>query len=91
MCRPPTRKPCPRLRGFSAALAKAIVAYRGQNQLETLADLLDVAAVNASANRSNPLQPAQPSNPTPNRNSGSSSSRSARIIEGLSNVRTKAH
>ena len=32
------------VRGISAELAKAIIASRGQNQLENLADLLDVAA-----------------------------------------------
>src|ERR1043166_609183 len=32
--------------GISADLAKAIVAYRAQNQLQTLADLLDVRAIN---------------------------------------------
>ena len=63
------------VKGISAALAKAIVAYRGQNQLDTLADLLDVAAVNQSANPLDPLQSAQASNPAPTRTSGSSSSR----------------
>ena len=33
------------VRGISAELAKAIIAYRGQNKLENLADLLDVAAL----------------------------------------------
>jgi competence ComEA-like helix-hairpin-helix protein len=33
--------------GISADLAKAIVSYRGQQQLESLADLLDVTAGNA--------------------------------------------
>jgi general secretion pathway protein K len=32
------------VRGITADIAKAIVAYRGQNRLETLADLLDVVA-----------------------------------------------
>jgi competence ComEA-like helix-hairpin-helix protein len=32
--------------GLSADLAKAIVAYRNQNEFETIADLLDVRAVN---------------------------------------------
>jgi competence ComEA-like helix-hairpin-helix protein len=33
------------VKGLSSDLAKAIVAYRGQNQLQSLADLLDVVAV----------------------------------------------
>ena len=33
------------VRGISAELAKAIIAYRGQNKLENLADLLNVAAL----------------------------------------------
>jgi DNA uptake protein ComE-like DNA-binding protein len=33
------------VRGISSDLAKAIVAYRGQNRLESLADLLEVVAV----------------------------------------------
>ncbi len=33
------------VRGITADIAKAIVAYRGQNRLESLADLLDVAQV----------------------------------------------
>jgi competence ComEA-like helix-hairpin-helix protein len=55
------------VKGIPAALAKAIVAYRGQKQLETLADLLDVAAVNSSGNAADPLQPAPTGNTTPNR------------------------
>ncbi len=42
--------------GISSDLAKAIVAYRGQNRLENLADLLDVAAVNPQ--NQPPPQPA---------------------------------
>ena len=53
--------------GISADLAKAIAAYRGQNRLENLADLLDVAAVNPQ--NQPPPQPApgpggQPSPPS---------------------------
>ena len=33
------------VRGITSAIAKAIVAHRGQNRLENLADLLDVAPV----------------------------------------------
>ena len=43
--------------GISADLAKAIVAYRGQNKLDTLADLLDVSAVRQQ-NQVNPLETA---------------------------------
>jgi competence ComEA-like helix-hairpin-helix protein len=52
--------------GISADLAKAIVAYRGQNQFESLAGLLDVTAVNPQ-NRSStpPATPARPPGATP--------------------------
>jgi competence ComEA-like helix-hairpin-helix protein len=33
------------VRGITSDIAKAIIAYRGQNQFKTLADLLDVTAV----------------------------------------------
>ena len=46
------------VRGISADLAKAIVADRGQNQLESLADLLDVTAVNPQAQQN--LAASQP-------------------------------
>jgi competence ComEA-like helix-hairpin-helix protein len=46
--------------GISAEIAKAIVASRGQNRMENLADLLDVTA----ANQQN--QPRPPANPNPN-------------------------
>jgi competence ComEA-like helix-hairpin-helix protein len=46
--------------GISAEIAKAIVASRGQNRIENLADLLDVTAVN----QQNP--PPPPPNPNPN-------------------------
>jgi DNA uptake protein ComE-like DNA-binding protein len=46
--------------GISATIAKAIVASRGQNRIENLADLLDVTAVN----QQNPPPPP----PTPNPN-----------------------
>lgn len=39
--------------GITPEIAKAIVAHRGQNRLENIADLMDVAAVN-------PNQPGQP-------------------------------
>src|SRR3989442_10549226 len=46
------------VRGITSDIAKAIVAYRGQNRLENLADLLDVAQV-----QNQPL--AQPGASTP--------------------------
>ncbi len=48
------------VQGISAELAKAIVAYRNQNRLESLADLLEVRAM------SQPNQPRPPTNPNPN-------------------------
>ena len=57
------------IRGISSDIAKAIVAYRGQNRLENLADLLDVVAVqnqNPPAPQGNPAQsPIPPNSPTP--------------------------
>ena len=57
------------VRGISSDIAKAIVAYRGQNRLENLADLLDVVAVrnqNLPAPQGNPAQsPIPPNAPTP--------------------------
>ena len=67
------------VRGISADLAKAIVAYRDQKEFESIADLLDVAAVvpqNSSRSSSSPAPPApdNPSRPTaPGRSSGSRS------------------
>jgi competence ComEA-like helix-hairpin-helix protein len=51
------------VRGISAELAKAIVAYRGQNQIENLADLLDVAAI--SPQRTPQPQSGNPGSPAP--------------------------
>ncbi|MCI0535924.1 MAG: helix-hairpin-helix domain-containing protein [Verrucomicrobiales bacterium] len=50
--------------GISSDLAKAIIAYRGQNKLESLADLLEVRAMS---------QPMQPRPPTPNSTPGAAS------------------
>ena len=49
------------VRGISMELAKAIVAYRGQNRLENLVDLLEVKAM------SQPSQPPPQPSPTANR------------------------
>src|SRR6185503_4226874 len=54
--------------GIGEDLAKAIVAYRGQKQLENLADLLDVTAIAPQQNRpsmnaNQPSQPVQPPRP----------------------------
>jgi competence ComEA-like helix-hairpin-helix protein len=51
------------VRGLSAELAKSIVAYREQNRIESLADLLDVTAVREE-NQARP-QPNQGGAPTP--------------------------
>jgi competence ComEA-like helix-hairpin-helix protein len=56
------------VRGISAELAKAIVAYRGQKQLENLADLLDVTAINPQN------QPPPQPGPVPNQPGGRSRS-----------------
>ena len=64
--------------GISAELAKAIVASRGQNQLESLADLLEVAAPNPPGQQS----PTQNSNAN---QSGQSSPPSSRNPQTLNN------
>lgn len=46
------------VQGITAEIARAIVAYRGQNRLESLADLLEVRAMSQA-----PAAPAQPSQP----------------------------
>lgn len=51
------------VRGISSALAKAIIAYRGQNKFENIADLLEVTAV-APQNQAAP-GPNQPGSPRP--------------------------
>jgi competence ComEA-like helix-hairpin-helix protein len=54
--------------GLNADLAKAIVAYRGQHQLQSLADLLDVTPVSPqSTSQANPgpPQPGRPPSPPP--------------------------
>jgi DNA uptake protein ComE-like DNA-binding protein len=48
------------VRGITADMAKAIVAYRGQNQLQSIADLLEVRAVQ------NQNQPASRADANPN-------------------------
>jgi len=62
------------VRGITSDIARAIVAYRGQNQFRSIADLLDVPAapnpnqpgvrVNQSGNAQD--QPVPPGGPTPN-------------------------
>ncbi len=56
------------VRGISAELARAIVAYRQQNRLESLADLLEVTAVREEV-QPRP-QPTQASAPAPVQASG---------------------
>jgi competence ComEA-like helix-hairpin-helix protein len=50
--------------GISPDIAKAIVAYRGQNQIESLADLLDVAQLSPQ-NQSQTQPPSTPGQLTP--------------------------
>jgi competence ComEA-like helix-hairpin-helix protein len=63
------------IRGISQDIAKAIVSYRGQNRLETLADLLDVVAAQNQPqqerssgtnqpSQGRPIQSAPPPNPS---------------------------
>jgi DNA uptake protein ComE-like DNA-binding protein len=53
-----------RVHGLSTDLAKAIVAYRGQNRLQGLADLLDVVAIRQeNPPPPRPMQPAGPGQP----------------------------
>jgi competence ComEA-like helix-hairpin-helix protein len=53
-----------RVQGISPEIAKAIVAYRGQNQLQNLVDLLDVAAPQARPqSQSTPVQASPGASP----------------------------
>lgn len=52
--------------GITQEIARAIVAHRGQNRLENIADLLDVAAPNPNQ----PGQPQQPGNQPNQQNAG---------------------
>jgi competence ComEA-like helix-hairpin-helix protein len=62
------------VRGLSADLAKAIVAYRDQKEFESIADLLDVAALAPSRSSPSPPAPGNPTRPTtPGRSTGSRS------------------
>ena len=69
------------VRGISADLAKAIVAYRDQQEFESIADLLDVAAVvpRSSSQSPSPASPASgnPSRQVPAPRSGSTRSQPA--------------
>jgi competence ComEA-like helix-hairpin-helix protein len=61
--------------GITPEIAKAIVQYRGQNKLESLADLLDVSAMapaSPAANRTQPQPgaPGQPGQPAPDGQQG---------------------
>jgi DNA uptake protein ComE-like DNA-binding protein len=47
------------VKGITPEIAKAIVAYRGQNELKSVADLLDVTAQNQNQSRSGGNQTAQ--------------------------------
>jgi DNA uptake protein ComE-like DNA-binding protein len=74
--------------GISADLAKAIVAYRGQNRLENLADLLDVASVNQQnqpqpGGNANQRGPGRSSSPQTTRPTGSQTSGPKLISEDL--------
>jgi len=57
------------VKGISSDIAKAIVAYRRQNRLNSLADLLDVVAASNQNQADNPNQPISPG--PPNQNPGS--------------------
>jgi DNA uptake protein ComE-like DNA-binding protein len=63
------------VKGITDDIAKAIVAYRGQNPLKSLADLLDVVAAPNQNQAGQPGQPGQAANPRgqsgrpPNQNS----------------------
>jgi competence ComEA-like helix-hairpin-helix protein len=52
------------VRGISADIAKAIVAYRGQNRFNSIADLLDVVAA-PNQNQQNQNQPGAPGGSAP--------------------------
>lgn len=59
------------VKGITPDVAKAIVAYRGRNRIESVADLLDVTAVqdqNQNRRQANPDAPQAPEQPSPNPN-----------------------
>lgn len=60
------------VRGISPAVASAIVSYRGQNQLQSIADLLDVTAPNNQSQTQSQRRSGRSSS-TSNSNSDSSS------------------
>ena len=79
------------VRGITSEIAKAIVAYRGQNQFKTLADLLDVTAAQnqnqlgrrSGGNTSGQDQSAAPSNAQSSDGSSSASTGAKVVSEQL--------
>jgi len=57
------------IKGITPEIAKFIIAYRGQNELKTLADLLDVTA-SQNQNQPQPSRNRGPQNNTPGNPSG---------------------
>jgi competence ComEA-like helix-hairpin-helix protein len=71
-----------RVRGITTDIARAIVAYRGQNRLQSIADLLDVTAAQAT-NQSNSLNNNQSGSPNSANQPRSNSSGSKVISQDL--------
>jgi competence ComEA-like helix-hairpin-helix protein len=70
------------VKGLSAEVAKAIVASRGENQLESLADLLDVTAGNRQDDSTGAQQPSENQNTQSRRSSSRSTTRSSSQSSG---------
>jgi len=69
------------VKGISTAMARAIVSYRGQNQFQSIADLLDVTAPQNQGQNAGGNQNARGRNQNNNQNStGSSGSGGAKVI-----------
>lgn len=60
-----------RVKGITSPIAKAIIAYRGQNRFQSLADLLDVTAPSSGGDQINNNTPARPTNTQGSNPSGS--------------------
>jgi len=69
------------VQGISKEIARAIVNYRGQNQLQTIADLLEVTAPQNQNQNPNRRGPGDATNPDQDQNNGPKVINEDRLIE----------
>lgn len=69
------------VKGISKDMARAIVNYRGQNKLESVADLLEVTAAQNQNQNQNRRGPGDATNPEQNQNNGPRIINEDRLIE----------